>query len=256
MSYFPFMAELEGKRCLIAGGGRTACRKVKTMLPFGAELWLTAKDILPELWELSRKHPQIVLRRKEIEPADLEGADLVIAATDSGSKNHEIAVWCRQRKIPVNTVDRKEDCDFIFPAIVQKGDILAAVSTGGKSPAAASYLKDRIDACIPEYFARIAETLGNCRKDIQARIPEEKNRRELFYRLIAYGAEHNGEIPQTVITGLLDSYPVSRMKKGKAEAGQHKNGRNEDQDRNKRERLSADTDETCGAGIKKAPSRT
>lgn len=57
--------------------------------------------------------------------------DFVVAATDREDLNHSISVLCREEQIPVNAVDLKEDCDFIFPAIIQKGDVLVAVSTGG-----------------------------------------------------------------------------------------------------------------------------
>lgn len=206
MKYFPFMVEITGKRCLVAGGGKIACHKVKLLLSYAVEIQIIAKEISSELSAIAKENPLLSLVQKEIEPSDLDGADFVIAATDKAPLNQKIAMWCREKKIPVNAVDQKEDCDFIFPAMIQKGDVLVTVSTGGSSPAAAAYLKNRIEECIPEYFGEMVETLGSYREEILERVPEQEVRRELFYRLLVYGTEHNGKITPEVVRELLESY--------------------------------------------------
>lgn len=206
MSYFPFMVDLEGKRVLVAGGGEIACRKIRVMIDFGAQIRVAAKALSPEIQALAKENPGIALAQKEIEPSDLAGADFVIAATDSAALNREIAVWCRQKKIMVNAVDQKEDSDFIFPAVMRKEDVLVAVSTGGSSPAAAAYLKEQIALDIPEYFGALTRALGSYRAQILSLVPEQKKRSEIFRRLLLYGTRHSGEIPPEVVRELLEEY--------------------------------------------------
>lgn len=206
MSYFPFMVEIAGKCALVAGGGKIACHKIQLLLEFGVQIEVIAKDILTELSLLAEKNPQLTLVQKEIEPSDLDGADFVVAATDREDLNHEIAVWCRDRRIMVNAVDQKEDCDFVFPAIIRREDVLVAVSTGGSSPAAAAYLKEQIATCIPEYFGAMVETLGSYREEILSCVPGQKARGELFHRLLSYGTKHNGEIPPELVREMLEEY--------------------------------------------------
>ena len=130
MSYFPFMIELNNERCLIAGGGTVAYRKVCSMLEFGAVVTVVSPEFCPELLELawrlcvSDKYSSghLTLVKRCVQPQDIDGAFVVIMATDDEKVNHDMAELCRQQRILVNVVDVKADCGFYFPAIIKDKD--------------------------------------------------------------------------------------------------------------------------------------
>ena len=145
MAYFPMFVELEGRPCLIVGGGAVALRKARKLLPYGPCLTVVAQSFVPELEALEGA----ALCRRAFRPRDVEGQALVVAATGDGALNREIAALCRARRIPVNAVDDKDNCTFLFPALVRRGPLSIGISTGGASPTAAVYVKEKIEAALP-----------------------------------------------------------------------------------------------------------
>ena len=105
MSYFPMFIELRDKKCLVVGGGRIALRKVEVLKDFGADVSVAAPVILQEISEMKG----VSCRRKQFGQEDLEGQELVVAATDDKELNHRISRACRKKNIPVNAVDQMED---------------------------------------------------------------------------------------------------------------------------------------------------
>lgn len=131
--YFPLFLSLEGKRIFIAGAGKIAARRAGVLLSFGADLFITAPEYFGEMAELlqGESSGSLIFQRKGFEERDLEGMDMVFAATDDPALNHRITKLCRERKIPVNNASCKKDCDFFFPAILQEGGLTIGVSSGG-----------------------------------------------------------------------------------------------------------------------------
>lgn len=148
MKCFPFMKDIEGKNCLIVGGGTVALRKAEKLLPFGVKIRVCAKEACPAL-------SRFVCAEK-YEAALVRGADLVIAATDDGELNARIARDCREAGVPVNSVDDKNNCDFYFPALIVRGNVTIGISTGGSSPALAAALREYIESVLPENLEEIA----------------------------------------------------------------------------------------------------
>ena len=105
---------------------------------------------------------------------------LVIAATDDTELNRRISTACREQNIPVNVVDDRENCTFLFPCLVQKGELSVGISTGGASPTAAVWLKEQISHMIPTDFDEILLWLEHLRPRFKAEIPEEHRRAALF----------------------------------------------------------------------------
>lgn len=187
MGYFPFFVELSEKRGLIVGGGAVALRKVQKLLPYGPRLTVVAPEIGADI----RAIGGLDLRERPFVPEDLALGDFVIAATDDHTLNHQIAERCKVQKIPVNVVDCKEDCSFLFPALVRRGDLSVGISTSGVGPTAAVYLKERIGELLPERFEEILAYLEKARETVKTQIPEENARkrllRELFYDCMEAG---------------------------------------------------------------------
>lgn len=177
MSYFPFFMEMEGRPGLIVGGGTVACRKVEKLLPYGPRLTVVAPEIAPEIAAVKG----LTLLRRPFRPEDLEGMAFVISAAPP--VNRQVAELCRERHLPVNVVDDRELCTFLFPALVKRGSLSVGISTGGASPTAAIYLKEQIAALLPENFEELLAFLDSLRPMLKAEIPEEARRAKAFSRL-------------------------------------------------------------------------
>ena len=180
MAYFPFFVDLEGQRGLIVGGGTVALRKAEKLLPYGPALTVVAPEPVSELAALP-----VELTRREFQPEDLDRADFVIAATDDEKENHRISALCQGRKIPVNVVDDKGACSFLFPALVRRGSLSVGVSTGGSSPTAAIWLKEQIEGLLPEQTEEILTWLEEQRPLLKERLPDQRARAACFARLFA-----------------------------------------------------------------------
>ncbi|MCI9119978.1 MAG: uroporphyrinogen-III C-methyltransferase [Oscillibacter sp.] len=170
MAYFPFFADIEDLPVLIIGGGTVALRKAEVLLPYGPRLTVAAPEILPELAGI----PGLTLLRRPFQPEDLEGIAFAVAATSDREENRRIGALCRQRGIPVNAVDDREACDFIFPSLLRRGPMTVAISTGGASPTAASTLKRQIAELLPSCLEAVLLDLDASRPQVKAALPPEK----------------------------------------------------------------------------------
>lgn len=117
MGYFPFFIDIKGKRGLVVGGGRIAAHKVEKLRPFGAKLTVIAPVIRKELIE----DKSIICLEREFEDSDIREQFFVIAASDNRELNAHIGHICREKGILVNVVDDRENCGFLFPALVKEG---------------------------------------------------------------------------------------------------------------------------------------
>lgn len=186
MAYFPMFVQLEGRPCLVVGGGRVALRKARALRDFGALVTVVADKILEDI----KRMEGVVWREGNFCPADLKGQALVVAAMDDKEENHRVSVLCRERRIPVNAVDQIEDCGFIFPAYVKQGEVVAAFSSGGQSPAVAQYLKGRMEPEMTETLGELAAQLGKARERVKKMEPAEVRKgvyEEIFRRGLEFG---------------------------------------------------------------------
>lgn len=182
MGWFPFFIQLEGARGLLVGGGRVALRKAEKLLPFGAQLTVVAPCICPPLAAL----PGLTLCRRAFADSDLSPApDFVIAATGDRALDRRIAALCRARRILVNVVDDPAACGFYFPALVQRGRLCIGISTGGASPTAAAWLRQKIEALLPPGFDGILDRLASRREAVKAEGGSEAKRAERLQQAFA-----------------------------------------------------------------------
>ena len=203
MAYFPFFMELAGQRGLIVGGGRVACHKVRILMDYGPRLVVTAPEIDEELLRLEDR---LEIRRRKFQPEDLEGCAFAVAAAGDPEVNRQVSALCKERGIPVNVVDVKEECSFIFPALVRRGDITIGISTSGSSPAAAQYLKDAVRSVIPDCFEELVEQLGRYRGYVKKRVDSVEVRSAVFKELAAVGIANGGHLDD----GLVDQIIIEK----------------------------------------------
>jgi siroheme synthase-like protein len=175
---------LDGRRCLVVGGGDVGLEKVEGLLTCGAAVTLVAPSAHEALAELAAEG-SIVWERRRYEPADLDGSFLVIAATDDSEVNIGVHEDAEARAMLVNVVDVPPLCNFILPAIVRNGPLAIAISTAGASPALAKRMKREIAEQFGEDYARLAVILNDARGWAKATLPSFQERRDFFESIVS-----------------------------------------------------------------------
>ncbi len=175
---------LDGRRCLVVGGGDVGLEKVEGLLACGAAVTLVAPSAHEALAELAAEG-SIVWERRRYEPADLDGSFLVIAATDDSEVNIGVHEDAEARAMLVNVVDVPPLCNFILPAIVRNGPLAIAISTAGASPALAKRMKREIAEQFGEDYARLAVILNDARGWAKATLPSFQERRDFFESIVS-----------------------------------------------------------------------
>ena len=178
-SWYMACLDLEGRSCLVVGGGSVGLEKARGLLDCGADVTVVAPAIRSELRELP-----VELIERPFDEADLEGRQLVIAATSDAAVNTEVFAAAERRRVFCNVADVPELCSFILPAVHREGPITIAVSTGGASPALAQWLRARIAETIGPEHARIADQLRGLRPWAKRNLPTYEDRRDYFQRLV------------------------------------------------------------------------
>lgn len=204
MPYFPFFVNIEGRRCLIVGGGRIALHKIQKLLPFSPDIHVVSPEISEEIAAIPGLHAD----RRGFLPGDLDGAFFVISATDDPEVNSTVSQLCRERGILCNAVDRPEECSFFFPALAQRGDVTVGISTSGKSPLIAAELRRRTEEMLTPELAEICSLMGFIRPYVRSRFPEERQRARAMAAALEYCSE--GAIPgEEQLMGFIDSLEIN-----------------------------------------------
>lgn len=176
MAYFPFFIDIENKNCTIVGGGIVAARKAEVLINFGCNIAIISPAFCKEIKQLDN----IKLVKREFILSDLENSFFVIAATNDPPLNAEISAFCRMKNILVNVVDVKEECSFIFPSIYKNKDIVAGITTSGKSPQVSALVRKTIAENVPPYYGEIVDRLGILRPLIKEQVSTQHKRKEVF----------------------------------------------------------------------------
>ena len=132
------------KKILVAGAGRVAARRVRTLIGFADRITVIAPEADDAIRALADAGRITYLPRRA-EAADAGGFDIVIAATSDRAANAEIGTYCRENGICVNVADDPEACDFLFPAVVCKGSLTAGITSGGEDHTAVRRARERIE---------------------------------------------------------------------------------------------------------------
>jgi precorrin-2 dehydrogenase/sirohydrochlorin ferrochelatase len=183
MNYYPILVDLEGKKALIVGGGRVAERKAETLLEYGASIDLVSKELTYAL-ELLVEGRRITYLGPEFKEAFLDSVFIVVSATNDKQLNRKVSLSARRKGLLVNAVDQPQDCNFIVPSIVKRGDLLIAVSTSGKSPALSKKIRKDLENQFGEEYRVFLLLMGRLRDRILSRgLPQEENSR-IFHQIV------------------------------------------------------------------------
>jgi precorrin-2 dehydrogenase/sirohydrochlorin ferrochelatase len=186
LRYYPLFLDISGRRCIVVGGGHVAERKVARLLESGADVEVVSRVLTPVLAAL-KEEGRIVHHATDYEEALIRGAFLAIGATDSDAVNGRISEDARSLGIIVNIVDDPCRCDFILPALVERGELVIAVSTGGNSPALAKKLRRELEAVYGQEYGILAAILGELRGKVIGRGEPPERNQEKFTALVASG---------------------------------------------------------------------
>ena len=181
MAYFPMFIDIEKKKCLVAGGGTVALRKVQVLLDFGAQITVVAPQIDPQILQLTGN---VCVKERTFEPEDLKECVLVVAATDDVTENHRIARMAQKKHIPVNAVDQQEDCSFIFPSYVREQELVGAFSSGGNSPVLTQYLKKYMAQILTAELGEANAYLGSIRPVVKRELDTEAMRKKVYQQVL------------------------------------------------------------------------
>jgi len=180
--YLPVFLNVREKKCVVIGGGRVAFKKASTLLRYGAKVLVVSPEFEPEFQALAAQSPGLRLRKKKYEARDLRGARAVFAATSDESVNRTVASEALRLKILANAADQPEHSQFLSPSCLERGDLMIAVSTSGKSPALARAIRLRLELLVEEAYASLVRAVEAVRSELKKegiRIQEESWRRAL-----------------------------------------------------------------------------
>lgn len=183
MHYFPICLDIAGRHCVVIGGGRVAERKVRALMEYDARVTVISPEMTEALASLHEKERLIWLNRAYQE-GDLTDVFLVIAATGDPDVQKRVHDEANRNNILLNVADVPKWCNFILPATVRRGDLSISVSTGGKSPALASHLRQKLEEQFGSEYEVLLSLLGGLRSEVldQGR-PHEENK-DLFNQLL------------------------------------------------------------------------
>jgi precorrin-2 dehydrogenase/sirohydrochlorin ferrochelatase len=215
---------LQGRPCLVVGGGEVGLEKVDGLLACGAEVVLVAPRAEPALEEYAREG-SISWQRREFRPADLEGRFIAIAATNDTEVNISVYEHAEARAMLVNVVDVPPLCNFILPAVVRTGPLAIAISTAGASPALAKRIKREIAEQFGEPYARLAVLLNEVRGWAKGTLPTYQDRKRFFESIVngdpdPIGLLRRGDerAVRDLIAAAQESVPVAGSARAEASA--------------------------------------
>jgi siroheme synthase-like protein len=183
MQHYPVYLNLRGRSCFVLGGCALAEEKIRGLLAAEARVTVIAPEVTRGLAELALRG-RIDLVDRRYRRGDLRTAFLVLVVNQPPAVTGGVWEETRGRNVLVNTLDDVPHCDFIAPAIVRRGDLAIAISTGGKAPVLAVRLRQRLEGEVGEEHARFLELAGRLRAPLARRWPDLEARRALWYRLV------------------------------------------------------------------------
>ena len=161
--FYPIHVTIEGRKCLIVGGGKTAERKVATLLRYGGNVVLVSPEATPRLRSYAQKR-KILWHKRNYTRTDLNRAFLVFSATDSETRNREIGREAKKKAILVNVVDTPEDCDFISPSLVERGHLTISISTAGLAPMLSKHIRKDLEHYFGKEYRRYTQLVAKVRR--------------------------------------------------------------------------------------------
>jgi precorrin-2 dehydrogenase/sirohydrochlorin ferrochelatase len=184
--YYPIVLKIDRQPIVIVGGGEVAEGKVEALLECGAVVTVVSPKLTEKLRSLVEAG-DILWQRRPYERGDVKNAFFVIAATGDPQVQQQIFLDARGAGVLINCVDEPERCDFIMPSVVRRDDLIVAVSTSGRSPAFAAWLRRKLESWLTADFGRVVRVLGAVRDDVRQRFDTVRERKNAYDQIIDSG---------------------------------------------------------------------
>lgn len=182
--YYPVNLVLNNRICAVIGAGKVAERKVRRLLECGARVLVIGRVATPGLKTMADKG-KITLKCRKANLRDLDGAHLVISATADRSINSAVSAYCRKKNIPVNVVDSPEECSFILPSIIRRGDLTISISTGGISPALAKKIRQNLEKAFGAKHGALLDMIKKIRPIVLKKMKSAKDRKKFLKGILS-----------------------------------------------------------------------
>jgi siroheme synthase-like protein len=182
MGYYASYLDVGGRRCVVVGGGDEAAAKAEGLLRAGAAVVVVA-DTINSALEQMVAGSRVEVRRRGFQDDDLDGAFLVIDASGDDASGDRVASAARDRRVLVNVLDRPQLCDFIAPALVQRGPLQVAISTGGRSPFMAAEIRRHLEQEVTEAHGELVEMVGQLRDRLRGEGVPLPTQNEVYARI-------------------------------------------------------------------------
>ena len=165
---FPVFLKLNELHTVLIGAGNVGLEKLTAILnnSNSAKITVIAREVLPEVFGLTESYAGVTILQKSFEAADLDVAEIVVAATDDSELNRQIRQAAKARKLLINVADKPELCDFYLGSVVKKGDLKLGISTNGKSPTVAKRIKEVLNAALPDELDTTLQQLNELRNTL------------------------------------------------------------------------------------------
>lgn len=186
MEYFPVFLNLKKQPCLVIGAGEVAMRKIILLAKADASITVIATEISENVAAMAISH-DLILIKKSFAAEDIQNYRLIVSATNHAETNQWVSKIAGEKNIPVNVVDNPALCSFIFPAIIDRSPIVAAVSSGGAAPVLARLLRAKLESLIPASYGRLAQLAEKFRPAVKAHIKQATQRR-IFWETVLQGS--------------------------------------------------------------------
>lgn len=217
MHYYPIFLDIKDKPCVVIGGGKVAERKVLSLLDAGAEVRVISPDITPVLKKLAGKK-RIKLVQRAYRCGDLKGSFLAYSATNVHAVNRMVFKEAQKTGVLINVVDVPDLCNFIVPSVVERGDLLIAISTSGKSPALAKKIRRTLEKAFGKEYEVFLKIMGIIRKGLLKKGMESDKNKKIFEKLVnsplldLIKQKKKGEIDSILKKIDGEEFTLSRMK--------------------------------------------
>nr|WP_043932462.1 NAD(P)-binding protein [Bacillus sp. EB01] len=175
---YPIFLELKGRNTVVVGGGKVSARKTAGLVEAGAIVTVVSPELTSELVTMA-ENGKIQWRKKSFSPEDVEGALLIIAATNDRETNLEVKEAAGPHQL-VTIADNPAASDFHVPSVVRRGKLNLAVSTSGASPTLAKKIRKELEEKYDDQYINYLEFLDECRTKILAKVIDSERKRQLL----------------------------------------------------------------------------
>ena len=206
MSLLPLFVDIKGKPCLLVGGGRVAARKLKMFCEAEASVTVIAPELCQEVEELCQLHG-LQVETRNFKDDDINGQQLVIAASSDAELNNHIGELAQQNNILVNVSNDFKQGDVVLPSTINRDPIQIAVSTGGASPVLARQLRSNLERSTPSAYGTLASIVEKYRNQAKQVLANEQSIRRFWEEVV------QGPIAEMVFAGKVDAAEQALVKK-------------------------------------------